>query len=66
MSRVVPDVTGLLPTDSALGDTVASADPLIGTVLLAGAVAPHLISRQQAAQMRPRSASQALSAAMLP
>ena len=55
MYRVAPNVTGLLPTDSAMGEAVAGADLLIGAVLLPGAAAPHLISRQQVAQMRPGS-----------
>lgn len=52
MYRSAPNVTGLMPTASALDDAVATADLLVGAVLLPGAAAPRLVSRSQVATMQ--------------
>ncbi len=55
MHRLASNITALAPTDEALGAAVASADLVVGAVLLPGAAAPRLISRRQVAAMQPGS-----------
>ena len=55
MHRIAPNVTALVPTDAAMAQAVATADLLIGAVLLPGAATPRLVSRAQVAQMQPGS-----------
>ena len=55
MHRIAPNVTALVPTDAAMAQAVATADLLIGAVLLPGASTPRLVSRAQVAQMQPGS-----------
>jgi alanine dehydrogenase len=55
MHRVASNVTALMPTASAVAEAVRSADLLIGAVLLPGAAAPRLVSRDEVAGMRPGS-----------
>ncbi len=55
MHEIGPNVTALVPTGHALGDCVANADLLIGAVLLPGAAAPRVVSREQIGAMRPGS-----------
>ncbi|MCB1802338.1 MAG: alanine dehydrogenase [Gammaproteobacteria bacterium] len=55
MFAVGPNVTARVPTDAALSRAVADADLLVGAVLLPGAAAPRLVSREQVASMRPGS-----------
>lgn len=45
-------VTALYPYQDAISEAVASADLLIGAVLIPGTKAPHLISRQQISTMQ--------------
>ena len=52
MHESAPNITGLMPNASAIGDAVARADLVIGAVLLPGAAAPHLVSREQVRAMR--------------
>jgi alanine dehydrogenase len=46
------NITALSPTEAAVAEAVASADLLVGAVLLPGAAAPRLVSRAQVATMR--------------
>jgi len=55
MYRFAPNITALVPTAHALDAAVASADLLVGAVLLPGAATPRLVSRAQVARMRPGS-----------
>ncbi len=55
MHRVAPNVTALIATDAAVEEAVATADLLVGAVLLPGAAAPRVVSRAQVARMRPGS-----------
>jgi alanine dehydrogenase len=55
MHRAAPNVTALVPTHAAMTAAVGRADLLIGAVLLPGAAAPHLVNREQVAQMQPGS-----------
>ena len=52
MHRIAPNITALVPTEAAISAAVASADLLIGAVLLPGAAAPHVVSRAQVARMQ--------------
>jgi alanine dehydrogenase len=45
------NVTALYPYHESLAEAVAEADRLIGAVLIPGAKAPHLVSREQVAGM---------------
>ncbi len=49
------NVTALYPFPEKVAEAVADADLLIGAVLVAGAKAPHLVSEEQVALMRPGS-----------
>lgn len=50
-----PNVSGLYPYPDAVATAVASADLLIGAVLIPGARAPHVVSRAMVASMQPGS-----------
>jgi alanine dehydrogenase len=52
MYRAAANITALMPTEAAIAEAVMDADLLIGAVLLPGAAAPRLVSREQVAQMR--------------
>ncbi|MET0065552.1 MAG: alanine dehydrogenase [Candidatus Thiodiazotropha sp.] len=47
------NVTALYPYEEAVSQAVADADLLIGAVLIPGARAPHVVSRQQIESMAP-------------
>ncbi|MCU7906152.1 MAG: alanine dehydrogenase [Candidatus Thiodiazotropha sp. (ex Epidulcina cf. delphinae)] len=49
------NVTALYPYQDAVGEAVARADLLIGAVLIPGARAPKIVSRQQIGRMAPGS-----------
>ena len=49
-------VTTLMSNRANIVESVAEADLLIGTVLIAGAKAPHLVTREMLRQMEPGSA----------
>lgn len=49
------NVTALHPYPAAIDQHIKEADLMIGAVLIPGAKAPHLISREQVAAMRPGS-----------
>jgi alanine dehydrogenase len=51
MRDLGPNVTALYPYHESLAEAVARADLLIGAVLIPGAKAPHLVSREQVASM---------------
>ncbi|MDJ0740474.1 MAG: alanine dehydrogenase [Gammaproteobacteria bacterium] len=51
MYELGANITGLQPTEAAISDALASADLLVGAVLLPGAAAPRLVSRAQVASM---------------
>jgi len=51
MDQVGPQVTSLYPYRDSLDRAVREADLLIGAVLIPGARAPHLVSRDQVAAM---------------
>jgi len=51
MMAVAPNVTARYPYASAVAEAVAAADLLVGAVLVPGARAPHVVSRQQVAAM---------------
>ncbi|MEJ2575998.1 MAG: alanine dehydrogenase [Gammaproteobacteria bacterium] len=51
MHALGPNVTALYPYPRLLAEAVAEADLLVGAVLIPGAKAPHLISREQVATM---------------
>jgi len=55
MHGLASNITALVPTETALGAAVTTADLLIGAVLLPGASAPRLVSRAQVASMQPGS-----------
>lgn len=55
MHQLGANVSALYPFASALSEAVAQADLLIGAVLVPGAKAPHLVSREQVASMEPGS-----------
>ncbi len=50
-----PNVTGLYPYAAEVSRAVAEADLLVGAVLVTGARAPHLVSKEQVASMQPGS-----------
>jgi len=49
------NVTALYPYESAVAEQVADADLVIGAVLITGARAPHVISKEMVASMQPGS-----------
>lgn len=55
MYNLAANITALVPTAAATAAAVTGADLLIGAVLLPGAAAPRLVSREQVAQMQPGS-----------
>jgi alanine dehydrogenase len=55
MRDIGPNVTALYPYQRQLEQAVREADLLIGAVLIPGAKAPHLVSRELVAQMEPGS-----------
>lgn len=55
MDDAAANIQALYPNNEAIGEAVASADILVGAVLLPGAEAPKLVSRQQVASMQPGS-----------
>lgn len=55
MRRAGPNVTSLYPYTDSIARAVASADLLVGAILLPGARAPRLISEAQVAAMEPGS-----------
>ena len=55
MHELGPNVSALYPYPQAVAAAVRSADLLIGAVLITGARAPHLVSREQVAGMQPGS-----------
>jgi alanine dehydrogenase len=52
MRELGDNVTALYPYHDAISEAVADADLLIGAVLIPGARAPHVISRQQISSMK--------------
>lgn len=48
-------IAGLYPYQDLVAERVANADLVVGAVLVAGARAPHVISREQVASMEPGS-----------
>jgi alanine dehydrogenase len=52
MRELGNNVTALYPYHDAISEAVADADILIGAVLIPGARAPHVISRQQISSMK--------------
>jgi alanine dehydrogenase len=55
MMALGSNVTALYPYREALNTAVAQADLLIGAVLIPGAKAPHVVSREQISRMQPGS-----------
>lgn len=55
MMELGPNVTALYPYDSAVAEQVRDADLVVGAVLITGARAPHVISRDMIADMTPGS-----------
>ncbi|WP_456375712.1 alanine dehydrogenase [Thiolapillus sp.] len=55
MMSLGSNVTALYPYREALNTAVAQADLLIGAVLIPGARAPHVVSREQVCNMQPGS-----------
>ena len=55
MMRLGNNVTALYPYDDVVAREVASADLVVGAVLVTGAVAPHVMTRQLVAAMEPGS-----------
>ena len=51
MMRLGNNVTALYPYDDVVAREVASADLVIGAVLVTGAVAPHVVSREMIKSM---------------
>lgn len=51
MMAVGPNVTALYPYAETVGETVARADMVIGAVLVTGARAPHVVTREMIAAM---------------
>lgn len=51
----VPNIATALADPESVGDAVASADVLIGAVLIAGAIAPHVVTKDMIETMRPGS-----------
>lgn len=55
MMRMASNITALYPYKETLARQVAQADLLIGAVLIPGAKAPHVVSREQVCSMQPGS-----------
>ena len=55
MHHLAPNISALYPYRGALEEAVAKADLLIGAVLVPGARAPNLVSRELVRTMEPRS-----------
>ncbi len=56
MARSIgPNVTGLYPYQDAIEEALGDADLLVGAVLIHGARAPHLVSRDMVKNMKKRS-----------
>ncbi|RMG32985.1 MAG: alanine dehydrogenase [Gammaproteobacteria bacterium] len=55
MDAAAANIQALYPNAEAIGEAVAGADILVGAVLLPGAEAPRLVSREQVAAMQPGS-----------
>ena len=55
MMRLGNNVTALYPYDGVVAREVASADLVIGAVLVTGAVAPHVLTREMIQGMEPGS-----------
>ncbi len=55
MDAAAANIQALYPNAEAIGEAVAGADILVGAVLLPGAEAPKLVSREQVAAMQPGS-----------
>jgi len=55
MHQVSPLITTLYPTPEAVDGALPRADLVVGAVLLTGARAPHIVSRDQVARMQPGS-----------
>lgn len=55
MRELGANVTALYPYQESLAEAVATADLLIGAVLIPGAQTPHLVSRELVGQMQPGS-----------
>jgi alanine dehydrogenase len=55
MRALGDNVTALYPYEASVSEAVASADLLIGAVLIPGTRAPSVVSREQIAQMQPGS-----------
>lgn len=55
MHNLGPNVTTLMSYQSAIDDALATADLLVGAVLIPGARAPHLVTRDMVKRMRPGS-----------
>ncbi len=52
----VPNVATCLAERDAIADAIATADVVIGAVLVAGSKTPHVITREMVEQMRPGAA----------
>lgn len=55
LHHISPNITTLYPSAHAISEAVSQAELLIGAVLIPGAKAPHLVSREQVASMEPGS-----------
>ena len=55
LSDVMPDITTLYASHANIAESVAIGDVVIGSVLIPGARAPHLVTREMVATMRPGS-----------
>jgi len=55
MHALGPNVTALHSSHGAIADAVRTADLLVGAVLITGARAPHLVTRDMVRTMRPGS-----------
>lgn len=55
MRAIGDNVTAIYPFDASISEALADADLLVGAVLIPGAKAPKLVSRQQVASMEPGS-----------
>ena len=56
MRALGDNVTALYPYHDELAQAVANADLVVGAVLIPGARAPHIVSREMVSSMRPGSA----------
>jgi len=53
--KIGPNVTGLYPYQNGIEEALDTADLLVGAVLIPGARAPHLVSRDNVKNMKKRS-----------